>query len=244
MIRSAWAGLLLLAVAACALVQRPPTARDPSLLTTRPAPIGRDCRVVEVPAELPSAAALVDSAALGAALLELGTTERPVSGHAILSLAYDGFGSNVRRTVIEHDLPQTTADSLQKLVFAHRRALEATEKEWGVRLRLDIGEDVRMRVGRQEYCAARPRDRTLLSPFDAMSAQYQGPGSRDETVWVRVYLDPVGHVHGLRVERGMVSAAVENQLLQYVRTLSFEPALTDGVPVSGSTLVPVFVRRR
>lgn len=244
MIRLAGVGFLLLAAAACASVQGPPTARDPSLLTTRPAPAGRVCRVVEVPAKLPPAAALVDSAALSAALLELGTTEQAASGYAILSLTYDRFGSNVRRTVIEHDLAQPAADSLQKLVFAHRRALGATEHEWGVRLRMDIGEDVQMRVGRQEYCMARPRDRTVLSPFDAMSAQYQGPGIRDETIWVRVYLDPVGHPYGLRVERGMVSAAVENQLLQYVRTLSFEPALADGIPVSGSTLVPVFVRRR
>lgn len=244
MIRHASAALLLLLVAACASVHRPHAARDPSLLSTQPAPFGRTCHVLQEPAELPPAAALVDSVALRAAVRALRADQDAAGGYALLSLSYDRFGSNVRRTVIEHDLPRTTADSLQKLVFAHRRTLEPTETEWGVRLRLELGDEVRMRVGRQEYCEARPRDRTLHSPYDAMSARYQGPGARDETVWIRVYLDPVGHVSGIRVERGMVSTALEHQLLNYVRALSFEPALADGMPVSGSTLVPVFVRRR
>jgi hypothetical protein len=242
MLRSAvLAGLL--AASACALFQQPPPRRDPSLLSTQPAPPGRACRVVATPESLPSPGALVDSASLTEALHDLRAGHQLEDGYALLSMSYDQHGTNIRRSVIEHSLTPAAADSLQKLVFAHRRVLPAGE-EVGVRLRIDLGTEVELRVGRQEYCEPRSRDVAVVSAWSAARQRSPAMDGRDETVWVRVFLDARGSVNGARIERGILGTIAESQIFNYVSSLSFDPALLDGHAVSGTTVVPIVVRRR
>ncbi len=257
MIRLAFIGTLSLILTACASVRSQQAAPDSSLLGVQTAPLGRVCRVVPLPEELPAAGVLVDSAALHAALIELqeDRTMAP-QGHALLSLAYDRFGINVRRTVVDHDLPAVVADSVQKLVFAHRQEVPAGE-EWGLRLRIDLGEEIAMRVGRQEFCLPRVRDRGITSPTaDQLPAtgvqtppavnlwERTGRGMREEVVWVRVFLDPQGRVEGAQIERGLLTGMAEAQVFQHVGAMHFEPALQDGIPVSGSLVLPLTIRQR
>ena len=236
-----------LALSACASAggRQPPTRA--ALLSESPVPPDRGCTIAALPADLPSADLLVDSAALARDAAALWRASGAPPGHALVALRFDVFGLNVRREVIEHRLPPALADSLQKLVFAHRRTVGKERREWGVRLRLDLDEQPELRVGRSQDCRARlahgmdPRDTRLGAGSGwAPSAGFSNAGGVAR-VTVRVSLDPRGHVVDARVERASRSIS-EHQVLSYVRSLLFEPATQDGHPVSGETVVSFVTR--
>jgi hypothetical protein len=237
---------------ACATLQ--PDAllpRSELLSDAPPRPLDTRCRVSAEPRALPSVDALVDSAALAAAVADAWRASGRPAGHVLLGLRYDRAGINVRRDVIEHRVGDALADSLQKLVFAHRRTTDAAEREWSVRLRVDAGEAPSLRVGRTEVCSARPRTapesgpngRTAGAPWGDVRSAMAGPSFADaynpSTVWVRVALDARGYVTDARVERSVARVAWENRLLSYVRTLSFVPAMEDGYPVPAHLSLPL-----
>lgn len=245
----------LLACAACSTYTGAAPGRA-SLLSDAPAPLGRPCRASPFPARLPAAALLVDSAALTAAAAEVWRGAGGPAGHVLLAMGYDEEGLNVRRDLIEHRLSQPLADSLQKLVFAHRRSVEPSERAWGVRLRMDLGgEQPVLRVGRREVCPAQARD-AAVPGFGASGGATFGdvrertaatlllPGSPNGgTVWVRVALDAGGNVTEARLERTLGRGAWENRVLGYVRGISFLPATEDGQPVPAQLLFPLRLSR-
>jgi hypothetical protein len=242
----------LLACAACSAATGAATDRA-TLLSDSPGRPDRPCRPSAFPALLPAAGALVDSAALTAATADLWRQAGSPQGHVLLAMGYDTEGLNVRRDLIEHRLPPPLADTLQKLVFAHRRSLEGAPREWGVRLRMDLGgEEPVMRVGRREVCPAQPEDGEVaryagfggtafgdVRDRSPMAGSFAGGG----TVWVRVALDAGGNVMEARLERSMERpvgrAAWETRVLSYVRTISFVPATEDGWPVPAQLLFPL-----
>jgi hypothetical protein len=235
-------------LAACASVQGTPPARDPALLSDAPAYPADGCRVETLPEVLPEADALVDTRALAAKLAELRAEGAPPAGHVLFSMAFAPDGANVRRTVIEHSVAPRLADSVQKLVFAHRRTLPARDAEWGVRMRIDLAGEPRFRVGRRELCAPQPRGRGLLAMAGWSDVSLPDPyfetATGANTVWVRVRLDELGRVTDAALERGIVRRGMtESALLHYVRTLSFQPAVQDGRPVPGETSVPIRLPR-
>ncbi|HEU0076443.1 MAG TPA: energy transducer TonB [Longimicrobiaceae bacterium] len=230
-----------LALPACTAFRTTSTERA-ALLSDAPLPMDRTCRVGIDPLELPPAAILVDSAALSAAVAEVWRQAGSPAGHVLIGMRYDARGVNVRRAVIERRVPAALADTLQKLVFAYRRALPEAEREWGVRLRLDLGERPGMRVGRSLICAPRARDPAagfgnsiLTASFGDVRQSAPSPGLAESAgaVWVRVALDAGGNVTDARVERTAVRPAAEQQVLRYVRNISFIPATEDGYPVPG-----------
>lgn len=237
-----------LAQAACAAGPRPPALSRADLLSDAPLPPDRSCRVAAAPQALPPADLLVDSAALLRDAAALRETSGAPTGHVLLSLRFDPHGINVRRDVIEHRLPPAVADSLQKLVFAHRRTAAREPREWGVRLRLDLGAEPVLRVGRGELCPARPRDRGAVARGlgDAWYVGRQSAPplpSESGTVWVRVALDARGYVTDARVERALGARYWEGQVLAYVRSLLFVPATEDGHPVPGEASIALRVGR-
>lgn len=248
----------LLALPACAVLQPDGLHSRDDLLSDAPAqPLSRACRISDLPKSLPSVDALVDSAALAAAAADAWRAAGSPAGHVLLGLRYDPEGVNVRRDVIEHRLPDALADTLQKLAFAHRRRAELAEPadgEWSVRLRLDMGEAPRMRVGRTEICQPRLRNAAeggwgssagnvwgdVRDPFaPPAAAEMYGPS----TVWVRVALDSRGNVTDARVERSLGRLTAENRLLNYVRSIAFIPAMEDGYPVPGQISMPLRMTR-
>lgn len=231
---------LLAALGGCAALGMRSVPPDPSLLTESRAARPRECRPVEVPAELPRPEHLVDTAALDAAVAELREAGLPLRGHLLLSMGYAPDGTNVRRAVIEHTLRPRAADSLQQLVFAHRRALPRGPAEWGVRLRLDLDGQVRYRVGRREVCAPRVTDPLVLDGSTGTMDRRPPTAGAYQTVWVRIHVDELGRVTDARVERGMVRRGpLELLLMNHVRSLSFEPAREDGRPVPIQLSLPV-----
>lgn len=244
----------LLALPACAALQPDGIySRDQLLSDAPPPPLDRACRVSPEPQALPSADALVDSAALSAAVADAWRAAGSPPGHVLLGLRYSQDGANVRRDVIEHRVGDALADTLQKLAFAHRRAAVPSEREWSVRLRLDMGETPTLRVGRTEVCS--PRARTSDAGFGGGTGAAWGdvrsavatPSAADmsgaSTVWVRVALDARGNVTDVRVERSLARVGWENRLLNYVRSISFIPAMEDGYPVPAQLSLPLRMDR-
>jgi len=248
-IRLASLALALSATAGCA--SRAPTlspeARSAELLSATPPPAGRTCQVIATPADLPAADRLVEVDALAADLGDLRLEPRDAAGYVLLTMGYDRFGSNIRRTVIEHNVRKEVADSVQKLVFKHRRTADEGEDDWGVRLRIDLDGPPRFAVGRQEFCAPRPRDHAVALAMETTmgAGTRMRDGYRESTLWVRLWVAPSGTVTRAAVERGIVSGlSLEQRVFDYVRTLFFEPALADGHPVTGTISVPVRVLER
>jgi hypothetical protein len=243
----------LLAYAACATL--PGAAPDrTTLLSDASAPLGRPCVPSAYPARLPTASEVVDSAALTTAASALWRRAGSPRGHVLLAMAWDADGMNVRRDLIEHRLPPALADTLQRLVFEHRRDVDPSERGWGVRLRMDLGgEQPVLRVGRRELCSAQPRDAAVAgygafggATFGDVRERTAAAGvlpATGGTVWVRVALDAGGNVTQARLERTMARGSWENRVLSYVRAISFLPATEDGLPVPAELMFPLRLNR-
>ena len=241
-VRHALAALAaLLAVPSCATHQR---AALTTLLSDRPH-LDNRCHVSPDPTVLPAAAQLVDSAALAPAVTDAWKQAGSPAGYVLVSLRFDRTGLNVRRQVIETTVARPLADSVQKLVFAARRNVRPAEREWGVRMRIDLAEQPGMRVGRWEMCSPAPRDRYALNDFQQWDVRSDQPAPDPAGLaWVRVRLDPRGNVTDARIERSIVLLGrLEPRILALARTLSFEPATEDGYPVPAETSVAIPITR-
>lgn len=167
-------------------------------------------------------------------------------GAVVFSLRHAADGSQVRRAVVESTVDTLLADSLQRLVFAHRLQAPASAAEWAVRLRVELGDSIALSVGRPVECPARPREwafRASGGSFDvregdAASSAAQPPTDAG-TVWVRVRIDERGQVTDARVERGIQRGRWEERLLNWVRTQAFDPATEDGYPIPAELTLPV-----
>lgn len=226
--------IVLAAVAGCAAAGSfPDEAGDPRTP-------GRRCEVAELPVLLPSAAALVDSVALARDLRALQLARDTVEGEALLSMAYDDTGLNIRRKLARHTLPRVVADSLQQLVFVHRKTVEPG-REWGAQLEIGLGDEIRMEVKRQTLCSPElrstqgtPTRNTIEVPRRA--GIVQGPR---RTVRVRVLVGENGLVQRAEIDRGVMESRLETQLIGYVYSFTFQPGLEDGVPVTAWTTVTI-----
>lgn len=244
--RAPAAVLLAASLAACATLT-PAAARDDALLSDAPTVGGRGCRVARAPDDLPAAEALVDAAALRRDAAAVWAASGRPAGHVLFSLRYDRDGTNVRRAVLEHSVPDELADTLQKLVFAHRRGVEPAKREWGVRLRMDMGAEPALAVGRWQVCDAQPRDRRSLAglsgsgSFDVRDAGNLAPA--DARVFIRLRVDERGAVTDAQVESAAFRGGQEWRLLSYLRTVRFVPASEDGYPVPTDVRVSLAVRQ-
>jgi hypothetical protein len=242
--------VLVLLGSGCASAPRlSPEQRAAELLTSRPPPAGRLCVISPTPAALPQAGELVDVEALRADLNGVVEPDPRGQRYALFSMGYDRFGSNIRRALIEHNLGASVADSVQALVFKHRRSVEEAEEDWGLRMRIAFAEEPTFAVGRQELCEPRPRDNSvgqaILTESTFGTTTRVRNGRREHRLWVRLLVGPQGTVKGAKIERGIVTSShLEYQIYNHVRSLFFEPATADGIPVDGSISIPVFVLAR
>jgi TonB family protein len=232
------AAVSLLALQAC-------SARSPSAAPRPAAERDRGCATARVPAVLPAPGDLLDVPRFRAdAGMQWALQGRP-RGVVVFSLRHAPDGTQVRRAVIESSVPAAFTDSLQRLAFTYRREAPPATAEWGVRLRLELGDSLRMTVARPVDCPARPRDREFreagtfdVRQGDAASSAAQPP-TDEGTVWVRVRVDERGQVTDARVERGIRRGVWEQRLLNWVRSVGFDPATEDGYPVPFETTIPV-----
>lgn len=202
----------------------------------------------ESPAELPPAAEILDTEALEADVGELWRAREIADGHVRLTLWYQPDGLNIRRSVIERSVPPLVSDSVQKLVFAHRREADEREGPWSARLDVsgEASGQVGLSVSRSEYCPPTPRG----TPFDGSIQMMHSRrpqrfgGVRTRTIGVRVWTDEHGRVERARQASGVIVGGtdMDRRLTEFLRPYRFEPATLDGVPVPGVLRIPVRVR--
>lgn len=189
-------------------------------------------------------ATVVDSTMLAAAVGELRRADPSPTGYVLLSLAFDSAGTNIRRDLIEHNTRPAVADSIQRLVFAARREVEESEQEWGLRLRIDMGEPIAMRMGRREFCPPVSRDRQLdaaMVGYNPAGVRYRR-GVRERIVHMRALVSPLGVITSAYIHRGELrGSSLERDLARHLRQFLFVPATVDGVPVEGWVEIPVRV---
>lgn len=233
--------IILAALNACTHSRSEGPARSELLLSST-APRSTGCVVESLPEELPGVDVVVDSAMLAAALGELRHQGTAPTGYVLLTLAFDRQGLNIRRQVIEHSTAPHVADSVQQLVFAARRQVGEAEREWGVRLRVDLEESIRMRVGQREFCPAVARDRAIeeaMRGFNPVGVRYRG-GVRERTVHVRALVSEIGIISSAHIVRGELrGSGLERSLAEYLRQFLFQPATIDGFPVGSWVVIPV-----
>lgn len=200
------------------------------------------------PEVLPGPDLVVDTAGLSSDLRALPEAFDTawVHGHRVaVSMTYQPDGLNIRRDILAHDTEPVVADSVQKLVFAHRRHLPEAEQEWGVRLLIDLGEELAYRIERREYCPPQPRNREIesaMTSYMGTGLRYRG-GTRVRTVVMRLVVHPAGYVAGGTMLRGGGRGSpLEQEILTYLRQFSFEPATVDGIPTYGHVDIPIQIR--
>lgn len=189
--------------------------------------------------------AILDAPRLAGSVRQLLDSAVQDTGEVVLTLSFQADGLNTRRDVIRHSMLPAVADSVQKLVFASMGRAPEVEREWGARLRIEAGPEVRMSLEPREYCPPRPRN----AGVDASMAEFLGSGiryrngQRERVVLLRVEVHPAGYVERAWVARGAPSGGtLERDLNEYARQFSFYPASLDGFPVRGEVSVPVRLR--
>lgn len=200
-------------------------ARDPQLLSERPAP--RDgCTTVKQPGTLPSADMLLDSASLARTLATFAE-EHPIRDGkqtALYSVAFAADGSVERLKAIEYFLPQGEEPQVTEMVRQSFRPQRAGAP-WSVRLRVEPGSATVVRVGRSEVC--QPRSRTRFELNAPALSQMQTPAP----MRVRVVVGTGGEIRSLLVTRSSGETELDRWVHDSLLRYTFEPGLIDGVPV-------------
>jgi hypothetical protein len=227
-------------LAACGIVQRP--QRQEALLSEVPGRIVQ-CAPETYPAELPAVASVLDSARLELMVRELvrGDTDR-AAGYIMITLEFDTAGKSTRRAVIEHSAPRAVADSIHRMLFGVRREVEPADSAWGVRVRIDLGDPIRMRTGRREFCPPIARDRQLafaMEGYNPVGFRYRG-GVGERVVHMRSLIGATGNVYTSHMERGgLRGSQLERNIALYLRQFLFVPATVDGFDTPAWVIIPV-----
>lgn len=208
-----------LVVAACA------SGSDRSeLLSSWAPPPGQPCTISAEPERLPPASALVDLAQLGEGVT--AALDRR-SGYALFSLIQDETDGWERVAVIEGNLSDADEERLTEVL---RPLLQTSaEQRHRLRLRIDLGDSVRVRVGRQESCPPVIRNQDVIrQQLGVIGARYSGQEAV-VVIWALVNID--GTVDDFSMAQGTGDIRLNQEMLSVVPNMRFFPALNDRVPV-------------
>jgi len=201
------------------------------LLSDWTPPEGQSCTIAAEPDTLPPVSSLVELDRLRGAIAR--TLEQP-HGHALFSLVYDSTGTWRRVAVIESDLQQSDQEGLTTLLRSQLKIPPHPR----LRLRLDVGEPIRMAVGRSEGCAPSLRNALEITQrVNAMSSAH----ARRATVVLRVWVNAEGTPGQAEVARSSGDPRLDAEVRSLARYMRFHPALDDRVPVAVWAEFPVTV---
>lgn len=134
-------------------------------------PPGQRCALSTAPKQLPSAAQVLDTARLASTVASL--PER--AGHGIFMLGYDSLGVADSVRVVGSSLAPVSREALLSAVAAGVRKNtpfpaqpgrnQARENTWSVLLRIDLGQPLRLRIGRVEMCSPVLTNRSEVAQF-------------------------------------------------------------------------------
>jgi TonB family protein len=232
------AALLACALAFAAIPANAQRARDPQLLSDKPAP-REGCGIARQPGTLPTPALLADSVALARSLAEFAQ-EYPIRDgkmYAVYSVAFAADGSVERVAPIDYWLPQGREPELTAVVRAAIRA-QRPGNPWSLRLRVEPASEPLIRVGRSEVC--QPRSTTRFELTHPALAQGKPP----EPMRVRVLVGTQGRIRGIDVLRGSGDAELDRWVESTLLSRTFLPGLVDGVAVEMQREEEVRIRYR
>lgn len=233
------AAVLLCAAVISAQPAHAQRARDPLLLSEKPAP--RDgCAIARLPNPLPAVGALADSAALKQAV-DAFAQKYPIRDgkmFAVYSVAFGADGQVVRVSPIDYLLPLEREHELTGLVRQSVRAQPAG-RPWSVRLRVEPGAEPALRVGRSEVCAARSTSR-----FELVSQALDASTTAPLPVRVRVAVRESGEIASIQVLRSSGDRELDRWVEQSLLRRRYSPELVDGVAIPVEREEEVRIRYR
>lgn len=230
--------LLACALALAAAPAHAQRARDPQLLSDRPAP--RDgCSVVRQPGTLPTPGALADSAALARTLAEFAEQYPVRDGkmYAVYSMAFGADGRVERLSPIDYWLPQGRDAELTSRVRETIRA-QRPGTPWSLRMRVEPASEPAILVGRSELCVPRSTTR-----FELTHPALQ-QGTPPAPMRVRVHVGKEGRILSIDVLRGSGDSELDRWVESTLLSRTFLPGLVDGIAVEMPREEEVRIRYR
>lgn len=214
-------------------------ARDPLLLSDRPAP-REGCATARLPTPLPTVGALTDSAALKQAV-DAFARENPISGgkmFAVYSVAFGSDGRVARVAPIDYLLPRDLEHELTALVRQSVRA-QREGHPWSVRLRVEPGSEPALRVGRSEVCPARS-----TTSFHLLTQAMDPTANPPRPLRVRVSVRENGSIAGIHLLRSSGDNEMDRWVEQSLIDRRYNPEIVDGVAVPVEREEEVRIRYR
>ena len=214
-------------------------ARDPLLLSDKPAP-REGCAVSRLPNPLPAVAALADSAALKQAV-DAFAQKYPIREgkmFAVYSVAFGADGRVARVAPIDWFLPLEREQELTALVRQSVRA-QREGQPWSVRLRVEPGAEPALRVGRSEVCPARSTTR-----FHLLTQAMDPTASPPLPLRVRVSVTENGQIAAINLLRSSGNNELDRWVEQSLIGRRFNPEIVDGVAVPVEREEEVRIRYR
>ena len=242
----------LLVTAACA-AGTSTVDRSALFLSAAPAPQGRMCNPAANPATLPSADAVVDSAAVARGA-KPGAGEP--GGYALFSLQFDNQGRVVAFHTIESNLAPDRKTIIEQLTLNRVRVQPAGDP-WSIRLKVASDSTTRLQVGRSELCPAvvnGPLDLvTSTSTVSSSSSSSRGGRGRggasaptgSESVAMphfSVLVDTTGRLLDLKLTQSSGQNDLDQRAESGLREKGFRPTLLDGAPIIAWTRWPLSER--
>jgi hypothetical protein len=193
------------------------------------------CSPWALPARLPSAAELLDSAA-AVALLQSDTSFG--RGTAVLALGIDAAGRLRQLRLLDTDLPRPTAERLAAVLGSLIEPQPPGGAAWQVRLAVEVGTSQRLAVARSELCRPRPQPGGTTTAIERAET-----GARLVDVpaqWV-VRVDAAGHVQAVKILYHTAYPDLEPAIADELYALRFLPGSLDGVPLAMTDTIPFHV---
>lgn len=221
---AALAAVLTMALAGDAQAQN---SRAERLLSDKPAPERRSCRITNTPSALPALSQLADSAQLAAAVAQYAEQFPVRDGKlfGLYSITFDARGDVSRVTPVDYWLPQGEADRFAMIIRTALRPQPAGG--FSMRLRVEPGGTPVFRTGWSEVCA--PASRMSFSLVAPVASGAQAPRA---PVRLKMFINEQGGVADISIVgssgNGEVDRWVENRVLSY----RFSPGLVDGIPTA------------
>ena len=224
------AGMLRALIVCGALVAAAPAhaqrARDPRLLSERPAP-RNGCVVSPRPDPLPSFAQLADSATLATTMGDFARKYPIRDGKmfGVYSVAFAADGSVERAAAVDYFLPQGLEPEFTAMV-RHALRPQHAGKPWSVRVRIEPGDETGFRVGRSETCEPVSRTRFELTAPALYNLQRPVP------MRVQVNVGTEGQIQAINILRPSGDRELDRWVEETLMRASFQPGLIDGIPVA------------
>ncbi len=198
----------------------------------------RRCVTARFPVELPPLNSVLDSARLVAALASAG-----VDRDLVVGLRLGAAEAEPRVRVIQTQVPEEIADRAVVEIEASIGGIPA-DREWAFRVRVRTRGGLMVDLERSHVCGAAPRatrrpdERRVAVVTDADRRLVQEAEMRRRSMRHRILVDDKGRILVIELVNSSGDAGMDARRTAFLQSLSFMPALLDGVGVIAWVEIP------